>query len=431
MYEPKKPRKGLAALCAALAAATAGLPTTAAAQDTGESAFRRDRNVSVQTRPRPEYEARGIRRGAFVWRPALRTSLAYSDNVFAAETDEASDGILVVQPELRVLSDWRAHEVQAFARLLHEEFFDNSGESTTGYATGASGRLDASRAVQLRASATHQRGFERRSAVGASRVSQKPIAFDRSELSLGATREVGRVRLAVDGTLSDSDFDDARGEEGARIDQDFRDQRALGIVGRADYAVTPDTALFAQLGYADVSHDQTPLGGVSRDRDTWTARIGADFELSALLRGQLAAGYFNTAYTAGAFADVDGFGFDGALEWFATPLITVSATAERGTRSSELLLSPSTTLTRVGARVDYEYRRNIILSAGLDAADDAYDFIDRDDTRRDAFVSGLLLMNPKLGLEAQLSRRSLDSDGALAQGDFSETRILLGLRWQI
>jgi len=141
-----------------------------------QSAFNRDRNISVQDRPRPEYENQGLRRGAFIWRPSLNSYLAYSDNVFASDEGEEADGLLTLQPTIRVASDWSSNRVDAFANLLHQEYFENSGESTTGYV------------------------------IGASQVSLDPIEFGQSNGFLGVVREFGRTRLSADGTVLTTDY---------------------------------------------------------------------------------------------------------------------------------------------------------------------------------------------------------------------------------
>ncbi len=396
-----------------------------------ESAFVRDRNISVQDRPRPEYESQGIRRGAFIWRPSLTSFLAYSDNIFATDDSEETDGVLTLQPEIRVASDWQSNRIDAFANLLHQEYFENSGENTTGYALGVSGQLDASRAVRFEAGVDHRRAHEGRTSIGASRVSVDPIAFDQTNVFLGAVREVGRSRFSVDGTLLRTDYEDAALPDDTEIDQDFRDQTQLGIAVRADYALSPETAFFARVGYTDVDHDQLPTTGLDRDRETINGRAGVDFELTRAVRGQVGLGYFNTNFFAAELDDVDGFGFDAELEWFATPLITLIASGERGTRSSELLISPATTQTQFGLEVDYEYRRNIIFSAGYNYSDDDFNFVDRADERNDFFLNTRILLNPKVGLEARATHRSLDSRGAFAQSDFDEVRLLFGLRLQL
>ena len=395
------------------------------------SAFERDRNVNVLARPRPEYESLGIRRGAFIWHPTVTGNVAYSDNVFAAEENEEEDVIITVRPSLLVESDWTSNQLEAFATLEHQEFIENGSESDTGYALGVSGRLDVSRATYVRAGSSYRRAYERRTSVGPNSISNEPIEFEQSKFFISAGREAGRVRIRLDADYLDSNFQDAEQSDGTPIDLDFRDLGQASVSGRLDYAISPETAIFARVGFTDVDHDQTPVNGLSRNRETLTGQLGADFELSNLLRGRIGVGYFDTNFASADLTDVDGFGFDGRLEWFATPLITITANGSRGTRTSELLISPATTQTRIGGQADYEFKRNIIFSAGYDLIDDNYNFIDRTDVRETAYLSSLILFNPNFGLDLQLSRRSLNSKGAQAQSDFNETRLLLGFKWQL
>jgi hypothetical protein len=89
---------GAAALLMMIAA---GAP---AAHAQGQSAFQRDRNVTVRDRPRPNYDALGLRAGSFLIFPKIEASEAHEDNVFAEETNEKSDWVTSVAPSVRVES---------------------------------------------------------------------------------------------------------------------------------------------------------------------------------------------------------------------------------------------------------------------------------------------------------------------------------------
>ena len=55
--------------------------------------FERDRNVSVRQRPRPGYDALGLRQGAFIIWPKVALSTEYNDNIFATDTDKVADSV--------------------------------------------------------------------------------------------------------------------------------------------------------------------------------------------------------------------------------------------------------------------------------------------------------------------------------------------------
>lgn len=401
------------------------------AQAGSDSAFNRERNVSVVERERPEYDSLGLRRGSFILRPKIDSYAVFTDNAFATPTDESEDVIITANPSLTVESDWASHNLRTYIDVNHQEYLDNSSESTTGYSLRADGGYDINRAVSIDAGLGFRNSYEQRSSVGANSISDEPIEFNRTDAYIGASREVGRTRLGARVSVQELNYQDATQANGSVLDQDFRDQRKLSFEGRADYALSPDKSVFVQTIYSEIDNYRPPASGIVRDRKTMITRAGADFELSNLVRGQVGAGYFNTEFRSNAFQDVDGLSVDARLEWFATPLITVTGTGERGTQPSELLISPATTQTNLGAKVDYEYRRNIILSTGYQYTDDDYNFIDRSDQRNAVYLGGVVLLNPRVGVESRISRRSLKSKGALRQQNFNETRLLIGLRYQL
>lgn len=98
-----------AALLFAAGVSNAAMAQSAAPAAAPQSNFKRDRNVSVSARPRPDYQAAGIHAGAFTVYPKLTTSFEHNDNIYAAQTGAQDDTIWHVNPELNVVSNWNRH----------------------------------------------------------------------------------------------------------------------------------------------------------------------------------------------------------------------------------------------------------------------------------------------------------------------------------
>ncbi len=67
------------------------------------------RNVGVMDRPRPDYDAAGMRSGAFIILPRLTTTVDFDDNIYAGSTTKTSDTVVLLQPEVTVRSDDDTH----------------------------------------------------------------------------------------------------------------------------------------------------------------------------------------------------------------------------------------------------------------------------------------------------------------------------------
>ena len=406
--------------------AASGVAVSAQAQDIEDSFFKRDKNVSVKERPKPEYNTDGIRSGSFVYRPELTLQVEYDDNVFATDQNTTSDVIAVAAPSLTIETDRPIHSFRIQADAETRQYVDEGSESHTNFGIDTEGRLDVRRGTYVNAGAGYNRFHEGRTAVGVARNSDELIEVDQTGAFIGAYREFGRTRLQGRYTFRDTDFKDGRDNLGQVLDQDFRDREDIEIEVRGDYAVSPDTAVFTRITVFDQNYKETPLS-LSRDQDGFIAEVGADFDITETVRGEVAVGYIDIGYDEPTRDSFNSVNLNGNIDWFATPLVTVSAEASRTVRPSGILNSPSTLETRLGGAVDYEWRRNIVLSVGADYRDINFRDVDRDDKRFGYFAEASYLMNRSMAFTAGIYRNDLDSGGILAQQNFDKTQILFGV----
>lgn len=388
----------------------------------------RDRNVSVTQRPRPEYDALGVRSGAFIWRPALELGVEFNDNIFATATNEESDTIFVIAPSVTVDTTWSRHAFNAFANVRRNEYADFSSESTTDYALGAGGRLDISRGSAIMSGVSHSRSTEPRTSAGAAGFAAEPIRFDTTTFAIGAEHTFNRLRLRGGYDFAKSGYDDARLIGGGIASQGFRDQDMHRFTLRGDLAISPDTAVFARYRYNQRDFRLAPPAvATNRDSDGYTLDVGVEFDLGGLARGEIGVGYMKQEYDSPAFGTVDGVSIDGMLEWFPTQLTTLTFTASRGIEDSGIAASSGYLGTTVSAQVDHELLRNVILTARLDYANDDYQGIDREDQRWGATVQATYLMNRNVGLSASYSHLDQSSSGTAGPRDFRTNRFVIGV----
>lgn len=410
---------GVALVCAVSSLAIAS------AQDSG-GMFNRDRNVSVMERVRPEYRSGGIQSGAFVYSPVLNTQLELNDNIFATGSNEQSDGILVFSPSLNVVSTWSRHSFSADASLSRREYFDFSDESVTNASVSSDVGLDIGRGYTAGFGASYDSSHEPRTSAGAAGRAADPISYDTSGVYATLRREVGRTRISGGFALNSFDYDDALLNNGVVADQDDRDRDEVLADGRVDYAISPDTAIFGRVRYTNQNYTNPGLA-LARDQEGFTFDVGASFDLSNLARGELGIGYLTRSFDETAFDDVSGLSVDGQLEWFPTPLITVTLAAGRSVQAAAIANSPAYVSTTISAGADYELRRNIILSAQASFGDDDYEGVDRNDRRSDLSLRANYLMNRYVGFSVNFLNSNLDSTGLSGQPDFTVNRLLFGV----
>ena len=410
-----------AAALALFGGSEASAQSVRAAQDRTTDLFARDRAVAVRDRPQPAYDALGIRTGGFTVFPQLQFDIAHDDNVFAAEDDRQAATTLRLRPKIAAKSNWSRHALQAQARTQIDRNLDFDSENTIDWNLGGTGRLDIVRGSSITFAADYAHDHEARTASGADSTAQRPIAFDLASASLGAERARGRLRVSARAVVHRYDYRDGFGETGAIIEQDDRDRTLFTLTGRADYALSPATAIFLQVVSDDRDYDRI-AGRPLRTSSGHQTLAGVDFELGALIRGKIAAGYIRQDFEDAAFGDLDGFGGRAKLSWFPTQLTTVTAAAARTVEDTGVIGAAGALRTDLSLSVDHELLRNLILTAQATYADDAYNGLARTDTRFGAGVSAAYRINRRYGFTAGLTWLDQSSSGAAQGPSYRSTR---------
>jgi len=409
---------------AALAIASA--PQAVSAQDLGSN-FKRDKNVTVRERPRPDYEAVGIKAGGFTLYPRVTAGVEYNDNIYANDVIEESDTIWRVKPEVAARSNWSRHALGAFASASINRYSDFDTENTEEYTLGVNGRLDIVRGANISGSAQYQKLTEPRTSPQSPAASAKPIEYELFTSKLTGVKEFNRVRLT--GRLSDYDYnyDDGATLLGGPVDQDFRDRNEFYFGGKAEYAVSPDTAVFLQVLGNKKDYD---LSTSDRNSDGYVATVGSNFELTDVIRGDIAVGYMKQSYDTPSYGKIDGFSAEGKLEWFPTALTTVTATGGRTIEEAVANGSPGYISNNIGVNIDHELLRNVLLSANASYGKDNYEKIDRDDKRTGAGASVAYLLNRRVGVFLTYTYLKQDSSGADNGTSFTDNKIAASVALQ-
>lgn len=404
----------------------AGHVGSAAAQDV--DLFARDRNVAVSQRPRPELQALGLRLGSFMAYPKLQGDIGYDSNVVAADVDERSDTLFRLSPSVDVESGWSRHSLSGFARAAITRYSEYSQESNETWAVGTAGRLDVQRWTAVQGGLEYARQVEPRTSSSAPQSIAEPIEFDSLLANLGATRTFNRLRASGRFDVRTYDYKDGISVAGSVIEQDDRDQTTFEGTGRLDYAVSPATALFGRVTvnsrqYDDTGSSLTP----NRDSEGINAILGANFELTNLVRGEAGLGYLQQTFDDSRYGELSGLSANARLEYFATPLLTLGLTADRSVGDSGVIGSAGFLATTLQVTADYEFRRNVLVAARLGHANEEFDAVDRENGRWFGTVRATYLMNRRLGLTASYDFEKRNSEGLQAINDFTANRFLVSL----
>lgn len=396
--------------------------------------YSRDKYEAVTDRQQPEYDPEPIRLGAFTVNSSLFAGLGYTSNALGTADDEESDVIARIGADVAARTNWSVHEVSAYVSVSRDEYQDFSDQSANDVNTQLRGRLDVTRDVALGGAVFYQQSTDQRSDPSNTSGLGEPIEFTRTGVELSANYTNDRIRWTNSATFAEVDYDDTVTLGGVPIDQDFRDRSDTSFNSRLSYAISPNVAVFGQGVIEQREYDNTLLvdgAERSRDSDSYTVYGGVDFELNSLIRGDVAVGFLSEEKDDDFYEDTDGLAVDANVEWFPTRLTTVSFKGARRTVDSGISASASSIQTTLGARVDHELYRNIILSGYGELTSYEYDEIDRDDDVTEFGVIGTYKMNKRVHLNAFARRVDRDRSGEAVFGDESFSANLVGLSIRI
>lgn len=387
----------------------------------------RGRNSGVREKPRGEgLEPVNVRLGAFTLRPTIDFDMFQTDNATRTSTNRQSDTGYVIRPRVTLASNWSRHAIELGAGVAGTAYQDFSTEDATDVELQASGRLDVRRGANLQAAYRYFEGTEARSTAGLPVNVTEPGQYESSALSVGGVWELTRTRLSANVDVNDVSYDPVPLTNGTTLSQVDRNSEGASVTMRADFALTPSTAIFASGTYGSRNY-QERTGGLfpSRDSDQNQAMVGVNFDLSNLARGEVAVGYLAQKFDAGLYDDAEAFGYRAAVEWFPTTLVTVGLVATRNITDSPVQGSGSALTTGLGGQIDWDVRSNLVLSARAQREIFEYDNVVRQDERTTLTASAALLLTRWLSVVFNVTNEKLETNNA-AGLNFEETRY--GLR---
>lgn len=381
------------------------LPLHAMAQTTDSGA------LSVRERERPELDPLGARLGAFTLSATLDIDVTSTDNLFATSTGEVDDVIYTIAPSARLASGWSRHSLALEAGAAFRSHEDFSSEDVDTHYVRGIGRFDIGSDTALHGSARFAHDFTPRydpdSLVGA------PTEYDRTDASFGVSHRFARLGVRADAFMSEREYDGTAAS---------RDYTQNGIRGRVDVEVSPRITGFVSGSVDERDYDNSPASN-SEGR---SLLVGAAFQ-GDLVRGEVSVGQFERDYDG--FDSIDGLAAAGRLEWYVTPLTTVTVDVQRSADDNVGVASglPYVT-TEYGARVDHELLRNVILTAAVRSGDRDYEGADREDEYMRYEVGADYILNRRVALRARYVRDDVESSEPARNFDVEAVTVGLSLR---
>jgi hypothetical protein len=220
---------------------------------------------------------------------------------------------------------------------------------------------------------------------------------------------------------------------GAVIDEQFLNYGNWSETLRADYALSPDTAMFVSGTHNnDVYFSKPPVVPYDRDSNGYEVIGGVNFQVSHLILGDIGVGYLEQDFPDIHLPDQNtaGFAVHGDLHWYPADLATVDLQANRYVLESAVAGAASYVNTTGTAQLDYEVRHNIVVTLLGRYTTNAYQGIDRQDDIWTVGLSGTYLISRALSLTLAYGHDNQVSTGAARGFGYSVDRVLLTLTVQ-
>ncbi len=385
-------------------------PAHAAAQTQQTQA--REESVSVRDRDRPEYDAPGRRLGSFNLNASLDLAITSTDNLFAAPDGAPSDVDDIyygVTPTVALSSDWSRHAVafDAGATFLSHEDFSNEDADT--HYVRATGRFDIGENTAIRGSARSSHEVSPRTDPDSPFIGD-PVEYDRMDTGVGITQRFARFTASLDATNSDYDYDGV---------QSFRDNEESAIRGRIEAEISPRIGVLLSATVDERDYDNSPQ--FNSDGQAYMVGISLNTDL---MRGEIQVGQFERDY-AGVADTFDGVAVSGNVEWYITPLTTITLDARRDADDQIGAFSGEPYVTEeYGIRVDHELLRNVILTGSARFGNRDYETIARNDDYNEWELGADYMLNRNAAVRFRYQHDEVDSP---AYRDYEVNQATLGL----
>jgi hypothetical protein len=319
-------------------------------------------DTPVKTRQQPGYEPVGIREGSWMFSPALTTGSFYDSNVFSSNTDKRSDIAAVFEPSLRANTLWDRHGIDLTLDTQSTVYNQNPGLDQTNASLKGNAWFDISHdlAVLTNFQVAHLNEGVGTLSSPANAVEPTPYNLLSGDISI--RKEFNRLTASI-GVRTDSyEYGTTRAQNGAIIDESGRDGQIYSLHGRIDYAFSQTLGWFTSAEGNERDIRGTP--GEPLDSQGYRVLSGVTVQLTNLLTGEFGAGYVQQRFDDRTIGTIEGPSYRARLTWHPTRLLDVHLNAEQLVTETADTSSVGVLADAVQIGVDYELRRNVVVSVG-------------------------------------------------------------------
>jgi len=319
--------------------------------------FDHEQGVTVLSRLRPLYDQPGVRLGAYTINARLDESVGYDSNITGISRGPSS-GFVRTSPSITAISNWSRNRLGLSASMDDYSYFSAPAQNYTNYNVSIGGGYTIGRR-DLNVGYSHFRQHERGTDVG-SVASTAPVAYDVDDIRTDYTFDAGRFSFVPNVDFRLYQFGSAL-VLGQPANQQYRDRTVLsgGITTR--YALSDQRGILVVLQGISSHYLRPQLGQPSSNSKSVLLLAGLDYQATGLWRYRLLGGVEAREFQSAQFGTRVAPVLEASVIYTPTGLTTITGLARRAIEDPQSEGVAGYTYTAVGAVVDHELRRNILL----------------------------------------------------------------------
>jgi hypothetical protein len=317
-------------------------------------------DMPVRKRQQPGYEPVGIRAGSWMFSPKLISGALYDSNVFSSNTTKRADIAATFEPSLRAHTLWERHGIDLKLDAQSTIYNENSSLNQTSASLKGNGWFDIAHDLTVLANFQIAHLNEGVGTLSSPVNAISPTPYDLFSGDLTIRKEFNRFTTSVGMRVDSYDYGQTRAQDGSIINQDGRDGQIYSLHGRVDYAFSPVLGWFA-----GVEGNQRHIRGTPTqplDSQGYRALTGFTVGFTNLLSGEFGAGYARQRFDASSIGTIEGPSYRAMLTWRPTRLLDVHLKAEQIVTETSDTSSTGVLANAYQLGLDYELRRNVIIS---------------------------------------------------------------------
>jgi hypothetical protein len=365
-------------------------------------------DLPVKTRQHPGYEPVGIRAGSWMFNPSLISGGFFDSNVFSSNTAQRSDLAAVFEPSLRAHTLWERHGIDLKLDTQSTVYKENSSLDQTNASLKGNAWFDIAHDLAVLTNFQIAHLNEGVGSLNSPANAITPTPYNLLSGDVTLRKQFNRLTTSVGFRTDSYDFGSARAQDGSIINQDGRDGQIYSLHSRVDYAFSPVLGWFG--GVEGNQRDIRGLPGHTLDSQGYRTLSGVTVNLGNLVSGEFGAGYVQQRFVDPTIGTIDGPSYRARLTWRPTRLLDVNFKAEQLVTQTSVTSATGVLANAVQIGLDYELRRNIIVSLAGGYETDSFFGQARKDkvTTSDARVKYLLNRFSSISAYYQFTARNSD-----------------------